>query len=30
VPDRYYNPGFRRMSLNYVTPITLADGSTLR
>jgi glycosyltransferase involved in cell wall biosynthesis len=30
VPDPYYNPGFLRTSLNYVTPITLADGSHLR
>jgi glycosyltransferase involved in cell wall biosynthesis len=30
VPDPYYNPGFLRTSLNYVTPIILADGSTLR
>jgi O-antigen biosynthesis protein len=30
VPDPYYNPGFLRTSLNYVTPITLADGTALR
>ena len=30
VPDPYYNPGFLRTSLNYVAPLTLADGSHLR
>jgi hypothetical protein len=30
VPDPYYNPGFLRTSLNYVAPLVLADGSTLR
>jgi GT2 family glycosyltransferase len=30
VPDPYYNPGFLKTSLNYVAPVTLADGSLLR
>jgi glycosyltransferase involved in cell wall biosynthesis len=30
VPDPYYNPGFLKTSLNYVAPVTLADGSILR
>jgi O-antigen biosynthesis protein len=30
VPDPYYNPGFLKTSLNYVAPVTLADGSTLK
>ncbi len=30
LPDPYYNPGFLRTSLNYVAPLVLADGSTLR
>jgi O-antigen biosynthesis protein len=30
VPDPYYNPGFLETSLNYVAPVTLADGSVLR
>ena len=30
VPDPYYNPGFLETSLNYVAPVTLADGSMLR
>ena len=29
LPDPYYNPGFLRTSLSYVTPVILADGSTL-
>lgn len=29
-PDPYYNPRFLRTSLNYVAPLVLADGSTLR